>query len=177
MSDYGLPAERPADAADFTKRFLARLIDGLVLGVAVYGILAAVLASVLISGPSSAGAFGYGGAYLFSAVLALLGTAVQLGYFALFETRGEPTLGKRIMKLNVLGPQGGPLTLEQSVKRNFFYALGLLGLVPILGALSGFASLAAVIWVAVTINSSPTGQGGHDKLAGGTRVVSVPDPA
>jgi hypothetical protein len=40
--------------------------------------------------------------------------------------------------------------------------------IPIIG---GFLSLAAWIIIAVTINSSPSKQGKHDELAGGTQVL------
>ena len=71
------------------------------------------------------------------------------------------------------GPGGGKLTLEQSVKRNSFYAIGLLSFIPVLGALANLASLGAAIWVAVTINNSATGQGVHDEFAGGAHVVKT----
>jgi hypothetical protein len=41
-------------------------------------------------------------------------------------------------------------------------------IIPFIG---GLLTLVAVIVIAVTINSSPTKQGKHDELAGGTQVV------
>ena len=43
-----------------------------------------------------------------------------------------------------------------------------LNIIPFIG---GLLTLVAVIVIAVTINSSPTKQGKHDELAGGTQVV------
>ena len=56
-------------------------------------------------------------------------------------------------------------TLQQSAIRNVWT---LLNIVPFIG---GLLTLVAVIVIAVTINSSPTKQGKHDELAGGTQVV------
>jgi len=58
-------------------------------------------------------------------------------------------------------------TQAEAAKRNAFL---LLNIVPFIGA---FLVIVAYIFIAVTINSSPTKQGKHDELAGGTQVVSV----
>ena len=55
--------------------------------------------------------------------------------------------------------------VEQSAIRNAFT---LLPIIPFIGGLLGFI---AIIVIAVTINGSPTKQGKHDELAGGTQVV------
>jgi hypothetical protein len=53
-------------------------------------------------------------------------------------------------------------------------ALGILGVIPIIGGLiGGLAELVIVIVIAVTINNSPTKQGWHDNLAGGTKVIKI----
>ncbi len=44
----------------------------------------------------------------------------------------------------------------------------MLNIIPFIG---GLLTLVAVIVIAVTINGSPTKQGKHDELAGGTQVV------
>jgi hypothetical protein len=56
-------------------------------------------------------------------------------------------------------------TLQQSAIRNSFT---LLAIIPYIGGLLG---VIAYIVIAVTINNSPTKQGKHDELAGGTQVV------
>jgi len=43
-----------------------------------------------------------------------------------------------------------------------------LGAIPFAGPV---LALAAWIWIIITIRASPSGQGKHDTLAGGTRVV------
>ena len=71
------------------------------------------------------------------------------------------------------GPDGRPPSLEVALKRNAFMAVGVLGIIPVLGFVAPFVSLAAYISIAVTINSSPTRQGWHDRFAGGTKVIKV----
>ena len=64
------------------------------------------------------------------------------------------------------GPGGAPKpTAQQSAIRNSWT---LLPIIPFIGGLLGFI---AIIVIAVTINGSPTKQGKHDELAGGTQVV------
>ena len=64
------------------------------------------------------------------------------------------------------GPGGAPKPdLAQSAIRNSFT---LLPIVPFVGGLLG---VIAIIVIAVTISGSPTKQGKHDELAGGTQVV------
>ena len=81
-----------------------------------------------------------------------------------------------VLKLQVVGPDGGSNpTMEQAVRRNIFYAIQLLASSRS-SARSSAASrmLAAVIMIAVSINSDPVSrQGWHDQFAGGTRVLKV----
>ena len=65
--------------------------------------------------------------------------------------------------------------MQQAIMRSSFQALGLIGIVPIVGAFFGpLISLAAVIFIAVTINNDTVNrQGWHDHFAGGTKVLKV----
>jgi len=162
-SAYGVPkaGARPGELLD---RFVARLIDGVVVGV-VYVIVAIVLiAGVVLSSGSS---------YLVNFVTAVVLAALQLGYFVFMETTRGQTIGKMVMKLRVVGPHGGNPTVEESVRRNIWLAAGLASIVPIVGGLvGGVASLVAIIMIAVGINSDTVNrQAWHDKFAGGTRVI------
>jgi uncharacterized RDD family membrane protein YckC len=86
----------------------------------------------------------------------------------LFEVTQGTSLGKRLLGLAVHGPGGAPKPdLTQSAIRNSFT---LLAVVPYLGPLLAFI---AYVVIAVTISGSPTKQGKHDELAGGTQVVKV----
>lgn len=98
----------------------------------------------------------------------LLLTAVGVwAYFALCDAVWGATLGKRVVGLRVIGPEGGRPTLKQALIREAFTVLGA---VPFAGPL---IALAAWIWIFLSVRSSALRQGKHDTLAGGTRVVRV----
>ncbi len=149
---YRYPAGSPqrpyVQPGDLTPRFIARLIDGVVVNIVVFVLSMFVFRDygLLVTG-------------LFSGVL-------MFGYFVLFEVTQGASPGKRLLGLRVLGP-GGRLKpdLSQSAIRNSFT---LLAVVPYVGALLAFV---AYIVIAVTINASPCRQGRHDDLAGGTQVI------
>ncbi|MGZ6987054.1 MAG: RDD family protein, partial [Ilumatobacteraceae bacterium] len=87
-------------------------------------------------------------------------------YFLAFETAQGWTPGKKVLGLRVHGPAGAPRpTAQQSAIRN---AWTVLPIIPIVGGLLAFV---AMVVIAVTISGSPTKQGKHDELAGGTQVV------
>jgi uncharacterized RDD family membrane protein YckC len=88
-------------------------------------------------------------------------------YFVILDVTLGTTIGKRLLGLRVTGPRGGAPTVQEAAIREMFT---LLGAIPYVG---GLLALIAWIVIAVTINSSPSGQGKHDKLAGGTRVVTA----
>lgn len=157
--------------ADLVTRFLAKLIDGVLLGV-VYGILISFLLVGLVFGAMAGGT---SSGYVVGALTTLVTTAVMVGYFAFMESSRGQTVGKMLMKIEVRGPDGQKPTMEQAVKRNAYLAIGLIGLIPIIGgALAPLASLGATIAIAVTINNNPvTGQGWHDLFADGTSVVKI----
>jgi uncharacterized RDD family membrane protein YckC len=162
----GPGAARPGELLD---RFLARLIDGLVLGV-VYIVLSAIFRPVFISGVDSTGEL-----FAFYAVVSILWTAVAIGYFAFLESSRGQTVGKMVMKLRTQGPDGANPTLAQGVRRNIFYAFELLAIVPIIGFWLGpLATFVAVSLIAYGIYSDHVSrQGWHDEFAGGTRVVKL----
>ena len=129
-------------------RFVARLIDGIIVNVVAF------LLAMAVSSMSNYWVTG-----LFSGLLMFV-------YFLAFETMQGWTPGKKLLGLSVHGPGGAAKpTAQQSAIRNVWT---LLNIVPFIG---GLLTLIAVIVIAVTINSSPTKQGKHDELAGGTQVV------
>ena len=129
-------------------RFGARVIDGILVGI-VAGLLALLFgasSNIMVTG-------------LFSGVL-------MFGYFVAMEVTQGRTIGKMLLGLSVRGPGGAPKPdVKQSAIRNAFT---LLTIVPYVGGLLAFI---AYVVIAVTINGSPTKQGKHDELAGGTQVV------
>jgi uncharacterized RDD family membrane protein YckC len=149
---YGEPGGYPPpgghEPGGLGLRFGARLIDGIIVNVVAFGIAMAIgsLTNYWVTG-------------LFSGLLMFF-------YFLGFETTQGWTPGKKILGLSVHGPGGAPKpTAQQSAIRNVWT---LLNIVPFIG---GLLTLVAVIVIAVTINGSPTKQGKHDELAGGTQVV------
>ena len=144
----GPPAAWGGHPGGLGVRFGARIIDGILVGI-VAGILAMIFgatSNILVTG-------------LFSGVL-------MFAYFVAMEVTQGRTLGKMLLGLSVHGP-GGALKpdVKQSAIRNAFT---LLTIVPYIG---GLLAVIAYVVIAVTINSSPTKQGKHDELAGGTQVV------
>lgn len=129
-------------------RFAARVIDGLIVGI-VGGIIVYAIgmaSNVWITG-------------LFTGVLTFV-------YFVALEVTQGWTLGKKILGLSVHGPNGAAKPdVQQSAIRNSWT---LLPIVPFIGGLLG---VVAIVIIAVTINSSPSKQGKHDELAGGTQVI------
>lgn len=175
------PPQRPTGGigqpADLMPRFLARLIDYLILAVAEAILIGLVVVGVFMGGDVgdlSPWGFGEGTSYAANAISSVITTLITLAYFTLMESSRGQTLGKMLLKLETRGPAGGHPTFEQALKRNAFVAIGVLGIIPFLGFISGLLSLAAVIMIAVTIsNNTVTRRGWHDDFAGGTTVVRI----
>jgi uncharacterized RDD family membrane protein YckC len=125
-------------------RLEARLLDVLVL-LAIDGVLGQVI--------------GYGFNWLFIAA------AIVLAYFTLCDALAGATVGKLVLGLRVIGPDGGNPSLQQSLAREAFT---IVGAVPFVGPV---LAVVAWIWIGVSIRQSPLRQGKHDLIAGGTRVV------
>lgn len=129
-------------------RFGARVIDGLLVGILSFFIafLFGSASNILVTG-------------LFTGLLTFI-------YFVALEITQGQTLGKKLLGLSVRGAGGAPKPdFKASAIRNAFT---LLPIVPYVGGLLG---VIAIIVIAVTISNSPTKQGKHDELAGGTQVV------
>jgi uncharacterized RDD family membrane protein YckC len=151
---YGYP---PADSPQWSHaqpgglgmRFFARLIDGILVNLAALGL------SIVL--------FDWDYWWM---VTGLFSGVMMFGYFVLLEVGYGASLGKRLLGLAVHGPGDAPKPdVKQSAIRNAFT---LLAVVPYIGHL---LALVAYIVIAVTISGSPTKQGKHDELAGGTQVV------
>lgn len=150
---YGTPAfGGGAVPGDLWVRFGARILDFLIAGIPA-GIVVGVLEAVL------------GGGIFMSIIGSVLLYAAILAYFVLMETSQGATLGKKILGLRVVGPGGGPIDVQMSLKRNLFVAADL---IYCIGWLVG---LGLMIYIAVTIEQDPNKQGWHDKFAGGTQVL------
>jgi uncharacterized RDD family membrane protein YckC len=149
---YGEPGGYPPpggqEPGGLLLRFLARFIDGIIVNIVAFAIALAIgsVTNYWVTG-------------LFSGLLMFL-------YFLAFESTQGWTPGKKLLGLSVRGPGGAPKPdVQQAAIRNVWT---LLNIIPFIG---GLLTLIAVIVIAVTINSSPTKQGKHDELAGGTQVI------
>jgi uncharacterized RDD family membrane protein YckC len=149
---YGEPGGYPPpggqEPGGLLLRFIARLIDGIIVNIVAFAIALAIgsVTNYWVTG-------------LFSGLLMFL-------YFLAFESTQGWTPGKKLLGLSVRGPGGAPKPdVQQAAIRNVWT---LLNIIPFIG---GLLTLIAVIVIAVTINSSPTKQGKHDELAGGTQVI------
>ena len=114
--------------------------------------------------------------FLFGIFYAVFVVAIEIAYFAFLESSRGQTIGKMAMKLKTVGPDGvSNPTMNQAVRRNAFYALNLLAIIPIFGSFLGsLAVLGAAIYIAVTINNDTANrQGFHDHFAEGTRVIKA----
>jgi len=129
-------------------RFAARVIDGILVGIIAF-LLAFVVglqSNIMVTG-------------LFSGLLMFV-------YFVALEVTQGASLGKKILGLSVRGAGGAPKPdVKQSAIRNSFTLL------PIIPYIGGLLAFIAYVVIAITINGSPTKQGKHDELAGGTQVV------
>ncbi len=161
----GLP--RPGELLD---RFVARIIDGVLIGI-VYVIASVILSPIFLHGFIHS----RGEVFIYTAVLSVIMAALSLGYYGFMESSRGQTVGKMVMKLRTVGPDGNNPTMEQALRRNIIYAANLLSVVPVLGGLAaGVASLIGVIMIAVGINGDTVNrQAWHDHFAGGTRVLKI----
>ena len=127
-------------------RFVARLIDFIIVGIVVSFITAAT--GRLIGG--------------------VIGGILYLGYFAFLESSRGQTLGKQILKQRVLGSAGGNPTMEEALRRNAWLGLSIFSGVVLLGLLTGLAEFVAMVMIAVTISQDPLKRGWHDKFGNTT---------
>ena len=157
--------------ADLTNRFLAKLIDWVLLGV-VLGIVWATMTAIFVGGAITGGFVG--GGFLYGLISTIISTVIVLGYFAFLESNRGQTVGKMVLKLKVQRSDGSNPSMEEALKRNAYLGLYLLGIIPWVGwLLSSLGLLAATIYIAVTINNNAqTRQGWHDEF-GGTQVIKV----
>ena len=129
-------------------RFGARVIDGFLVGILSFliALLFGASSNIMVTG-------------LFTGLLTFI-------YFVALEVTQGKSLGKKLLGLSVRGAGGAAKPdFKQSAIRNSWT---LLPIVPYVGGLLG---VIAIIVIAVTISNSPTKQGKHDELAGGTQVV------
>jgi uncharacterized RDD family membrane protein YckC len=146
--------------AGFWIRFIAVVIDGIIVGVPLF------ILFLVIEGPafksytdciSSAGATGSyascGSIYSYGSIqyFNLVTLVVQLAYFAVMWSSFGGTLGQRMLGLHVVdAATGGKIGIGRAIGRYIGYLI------------SAFVLLIGLIWAAF----DPRKQGWHDKMAG-----------
>jgi uncharacterized RDD family membrane protein YckC len=122
-------------------RIGARLIDHILVA-----IVSIAIAAVLIT--------------FNSIVSGVITSLLGFGYFVWLESSQGATLGKKLLNIRVVGPDGGNPAVDVTAKRNVWM---LLGVIPLVG---GPLALVAVIVLIVTIAQNPHNRGYHDTFAG-----------
>jgi uncharacterized RDD family membrane protein YckC len=105
-----VPASAATRPAGFWIRFVAVLIDGVVL-LAAQGILFGA-GWMMLGGGMNAGTLVRGATSLFSSI-------IGAGYSIVFHWQWGQTLGKMALQIRVVSVEGGPLSFGQSVGRYF----------------------------------------------------------
>jgi len=142
--------------AGLGKRFVARLLDGVLVSI-VFGIITLALgglAGAVLQGPDAMGT-GIGAAYLFS-LFAF--PVVYLLYHTIVEATYGYTLGKQVLGMVVTSEDGADLGWGQSIVRNLFRFIGY-WLLPL-------SAILAVIIIAVSDDKQRIGD-----MAGSTVVA------
>jgi uncharacterized RDD family membrane protein YckC len=149
-------------------RIAARLLDGLIIGIA----FTAVFAAIILSGDDSAGFAGFGADASFGEtyLLGLLGVAAGFVWDAVLTKLFGGTPMKLALGLKVVrADTGGPVEWSHAIKR--WAVPGAFALIPV-PVLPGLANFAIVIVSLVFIFSKPLRQAVWDLFAG-TLVVKT----
>jgi uncharacterized RDD family membrane protein YckC len=103
--------------AGFWIRFVAYLIDGIILGCARYAITIPLGLETFFrrGGPT--------GLSVFFSIAQLVGSIMGIAYYTYFWTQHNATPGKMIFGLKVVRPDGGTISIGQSIGRYFCYIL------------------------------------------------------
>ncbi|MCC6555687.1 MAG: RDD family protein [Polyangiaceae bacterium] len=139
----------PFEVAPLSARFLALLIDALVISGVLLALGLVALAFFLMVGAD-------GGAYI-GALLLVAGFLVRNFYFAFCELRWEGrTVGKRAQGIRVIARDGGGLTADMVFARNltrdlelFMPAIVLMFPEAVLGGASGWVRGLCALWLLV----------------------------
>ncbi|MEV0974726.1 RDD family protein [Microtetraspora glauca] len=152
-----LPPGVPAPLAEWWERLVARIIDSVIFGV-VYLILSIAL------GVAS-------GSFLTGFIASLIAYGAYAAYDYVLHSKDGQTIGKKIMKIQLVALGGGPLDSSVVMRRSAVYpGVFVLYGIPLVGLLASLFALATGVFILV---DKPLQQGLHDKVAG-TVVVKAP---
>lgn len=142
--------------ASLGKRIGAYLIDAIILIVALLIVFIPLGIGMGVAG------MGDGGNFFTQWLGGLLGAGIFYAYFVFLEGSRGQTLGKMLLGMKVVGPNGAAIDYAQAAKRRFPFIIGSLIPIPILNSLVGFAIVIAIL---VTVVSDDANRGFHDKWA------------
>jgi hypothetical protein len=155
-------------------RVAALLIDSIVLGfIAV--IVGAVVGGAV--GASFADGTGSGAGAGVTIATGLAGAVVSFLYFTLlWRSSGKATLGQRVFRMQVGSAfDGATLTWQQATIRWLvIFGLGILAALPAVGGLAGLLAFIWSIVLLVSVATSATRQGFHDRWSGSAVVATGP---
>lgn len=158
---------------------MAFVIDGVILFVVavVATVCAALAAAILLPAwtiDSTLAAIENGSLLVNLMIYAVTGLAM-LAWYGGWESGAGATPGMLLCKLRVLNPRGdGKPSLLAAVVRNcpqVLLSFGALTGDETIDGLLSLATLVVYLGIGISIGNSPTHQGFHDRLAGGTYVV------
>ncbi len=171
------PASKPAPTgyrfAGPWIRLGALIIDGVILLVAFMAVFMVLGLALAVTGDplTTLETEGWPG----GAVVYVVTSVVMLAWYGGFQARLGGTPGMLLLKLRVRDPSGlEPPSLGAGVIRNAPQVLASFGAITGNGAFDaglGVVSFVVYLAIGITISDSPTRQGFHDRLAGGTFVV------
>lgn len=119
------------ELAGIGTRFAAIFIDGLIMLIPLFAV---AFGSVFVLAP----VLGTAGGIVLELVIGVLATIPYVLYEGFMLSRGGQTLGKKIMKVKVVTPEGGDISVGQAwtraIMRSVFNLLRILGLVNYLFA-------------------------------------------
>jgi uncharacterized RDD family membrane protein YckC len=170
MGGYGAPGPAPQPAspplAEWWQRLLARVIDGVILGVG-YAVLSLILTLVLVGGDGS-------GLFLASLLTAVLAAGGYFAYEYVMLGKGGQTVGKMVLGLRVVpvGGAAGPggLPSDLAVKRaGVLWGPLALSFIPVIGFIAYLGYVVNVLW---QFWDKPLQQCLHDKAAGTMVIVT-----
>lgn len=168
-----------AEPADLLQRSVAKVIDAIALGIG-YGIvwvfLVLPIAGAMFVRSIDAAMMGEdvseAGFLILLFVIGVGLTIMMVSYYALMEAKRGQTIGKLIMRIKVVGPDGEHPTTAEAFNRNMWLWPAGLMYVPALNVIMPFVMLALTIGVGVSIGRAPDNRGFHDRF-GETWVVKT----
>ncbi|AEA27743.1 RDD family protein [Pseudonocardia benzenivorans] len=170
-----VPPGAPGPIPEWWERWVGRIIDG-VLYMVIYWILSFILAAIFVSSVSfdiASGTYTSGSGFIIAAVLTwVIGGLLYAAYDFLMHSRNGQTVGKMVMKMRVVAPDGSKPDTATLLKRSLIYP-GVFGIVGLLAFVSvfGFGLIGLIVGIfslidgIFVITDQPLRRALHDQWA------------